>query len=201
MRKSKLILSLIIALAVVIVFNQWQIISLYSAIKKGATTASNNGAESSAQTTQAIAAKLIPTGTPSLYGQELGVSFDDAAAAISVLAPFEQDTREDKLTGELLDRYIKIGSSIACEFCCGATTMVFADGAKACGCAHSAAMRGIAAYLLDNYGDQLSDQEILSEVAKWKAVFFPGPTVQKYLSQQGSPSIGGAGLQQQVGGC
>jgi hypothetical protein len=62
-------------------------------------------------------------------------------------------------------------------------------------------MRGVAAYLLDNYGDQLSDEEILAEVAKWKAVFFPGSTVQKYLSQQGAGGASAAGLQQQVGGC
>jgi hypothetical protein len=199
MRTSKFILSLIIVLAVVILFNQWQIISLYGTMKKGITV-SDDGA-GSAQTAQAAAAKLLPKGVPPLYGEELGISFDNAAAAISVLAPYEQDTRADKLTGELLDRYIKIGSSIACEFCCGAKTMVFADGSKACGCAHSAAMRGVAAYLLDNYGDQLSDEEILAEVAKWKAVFFPGSTVQKYLSQQGAGGASAAGLQQQVGGC
>jgi len=147
-----------------------------------------------------VAAAILPKGIPARYGAQLALSFDNAAAAIGVLAPLEQDTRADKLAGEQLERYIAIGSQTACEFCCGATTMVFQDGSKACGCEHSAAMRGVVAYLLDRYGDQMSDSEILAEANKWKTAFFPGPTVEKYMAANGQGGSG-AGLQNQVGGC
>jgi len=152
------------------------------------------------ESAEVIAAKILPKGVPAGYGADLAVSFDNASAAINVLAPFEQDTRADKLEGENLERYIAIGSQIACEFCCGARTMVNQDGTKACGCAHSAAMRGISAYMLENYGNDVSDGEILAEVSKWKASFFPGPTVEKYMASSGQGGSG-SGLQTQVGGC
>lgn len=148
----------------------------------------------------AAADKLLTRGAPLVYGAKLGVSFDNPAAAINILSPFEQDTRPDKLTGTLLQRYIAIGQRTACEFCCGATTLVFPDGSKACACAHSAAMRGVIAYLLTTQGNTMSDQQILEEANKWKAVFFPGPTVQKYLASQGQGATDSA-LPTQVGGC
>ena len=201
-----------------VMVSQWQIVLLHKSLAADMTMQSNTAVGDVAVNDTAAAAlpggmqallqKLIATGIPPVYGAQLQVSFDNAAAAIPRLSRFEQDVRPDKLTGETLRRYVAIGQSIACEFCCGVTTMVFADGRKACACAHSAAMRGVAAYLLDNYGDTMSDTQILAEVSKWKSVFFPGPTVNKYLAQSGlvSPNIGGqgapvGGLQKQVGGC
>ena len=78
----------------------------------------------------------------------------------------------------LAERYLKIGSSIACEYCCGAQSLVFSNGERACGCAHSYAMRGLAKYLLINH-PEMSDLEILSELGKWKVLFFPGIHEQK----------------------
>lgn len=160
---------------------------------------------------QAIAA-VLPRGIPSVqgskgpivYGTELAISYDAAAQTINVLAPLEQDTRQEKLTGDLLARYIKIGMSASCEFCCGATAMVFEDGSKACGCAHSAAMRGLAAYLLTTYGDQLTDEQILTEVNKLKATYFPRQSVEKVLAASSGGSIDPSALNQlspQEGGC
>lgn len=202
--------SLIIILVIMLISNQWQINLLHKIMSQKNILSSVSSSEQSAKSTdrnnsnlpqdiQQLAKKLIATGIPPVYGAELQVSFDKAALAIPKLAPFEQDSRPNKLTGEILRRYIDIGQQTSCEFCCGARTMVFPDGRKACDCDHSAAMRGVAAYLLENYGDQMTDQQILSEVNKWKSAFFPGPTVNKYLTSNGLNSTNN--LQQQEGGC
>ncbi len=124
------------------------------------------------------AAEILPTGVPDIYGKELGISYDDVSASnqnlaqetINKLASYE----ETQLDNATLQRYVRIGSSIACEYCCGAQTLVFSDGSKACGCAHSAAMRGLAKYLLTKH-PEMTDLQILNELGKWKVLFFPGP--------------------------
>ncbi len=125
---------------------------------------------------------VSPKGVPEIYGSELGVSYDDvspnnpqlADATIEKLSKYEDDT----LSSDLMTRYIKIGSSISCEYCCGAQAIIFSNGQRACGCAHSYAMRGLAKYLLKNHAD-MTDDAILEELGKWKVLFFPGVHSQK----------------------
>lgn len=125
---------------------------------------------------------VSPKGVPEIYGSELGVSYDDvspnnpqlADATIEKLSQYEDDT----LSSDLMTRYIKIGSSISCEYCCGAQAIIFSNGQRACGCAHSYAMRGLAKYLLKNHAD-MTDDAILEELGKWKVLFFPGVHSQK----------------------
>ena len=59
-------------------------------------------------------------------------------------------------------------------------------GGAACSCAHSFAMRGLAKYLLVKH-PKMSNDEILTELAKWKTLFFPGQMTAKaaLLQQQG----------------
>ena len=128
------------------------------------------------------ASEIIPKGVPEVYGSELKVSYDDvsannpqlAEATIRKLSQYE----DMQLNSEQMTRYVRIGSSIACEYCCGAETLVFSNGERACGCAHSYAMRGLEKYLLTKHPD-MSDLEILSELGKWKVLFFPGIHIQK----------------------
>lgn len=152
----------------------------------------NSGGENSIVTGNVIAAqsnegivsasKIMPTGIPEVYGEELGISYDDVSAnnpqsteaTIQKLTSYE----DAELTKEQLDRYIKIGSSISCEYCCGAQAIIFSNGQRACGCAHSYAMRGLAKYLLINHPD-MTDEQILNELGKWKVLFFPGIHEQK----------------------
>jgi hypothetical protein len=197
--------ALVIALALIL--NQWQLGALQHHIQKAQAAPLAATAQLSADAAQTAPSgaiqqamqQLIARGIPPVYGAELEVSFDDAAAAIPILSPHEQDARPDKLTGKALERYIDIGSRISCEFCCSARTLVFSDGRKACACAHSEAMRGVMAHLLTAHSD-MSDQQIYNEVAKWKSAFFPGPTVQKAVAGQGGgPAT--QGLPPQVGGC
>jgi len=61
---------------------------------------------------------------------------------------------------------------VACEFCCGAKTLVTEEGEPTCGCAHSIAMRGTAGYLIRNYPD-LTNAEIAYELMRQKGLYFP----------------------------
>lgn len=129
------------------------------------------------------ASEIIPTGVPDFYGKELGISYDDVSASNSQLADqtikvMSNIDRTTTLEGDDLQRYIKIVSEISCEYCCGANSIIFDDGRAACGCAHSYAMRGLGKYLILNHPD-MSDDEILSELGKWKVLFFPGIHEQK----------------------
>ena len=139
------------------------------------------------------ASEIIPSGTPAVYGEEIGVSYDDispsyprlADATIAKLTQYE----DMELNDEQMQRYIRIGGSISCEYCCGAAAIIFSNGERACGCAHSYAMRGLAKYLLTEH-PEMSDVEILSELGKWKVLFFPGIHEQKaqVLESQGIDS-------------
>jgi len=129
------------------------------------------------------ASSVVPTGTPSIYGDELGIKYDYVSAnnpevtekTIAFLGSI--DTSET-LEGAQLERYIDLlynqYNGIACEYCCGARSVIFSNGQAACGCAHSYAMRGLAKYLIKYHGAELSDEQILTEVGKWKTLFFPG---------------------------
>jgi len=132
------------------------------------------------------ASDVIPAGTPKIYGEELGVNYDDispnnpqkADATIRVLGNLDNTIT---LAGEDLQRYVKIASQISCEYCCGAESIIFTKdvsqykaGDAACGCAHSYAMRGLGKYLIKNHPTEFTDDEILSELGKWKVLFFPG---------------------------
>lgn len=128
---------------------------------------------------------FIPSGIPAVYGQELNISFDQVQDAINKVAPLDPTYGQEKitLTGTDLERYIKIGSQIACQYCCGAKTLVFENGEAACGCDHSQMMRGLAAYLIKNH-PELSDEQILKELNSWKITYFPKQTLTQELDRR-----------------
>lgn len=122
------------------------------------------------------ASEILPAGVPTLYGEELGISYDD----VSPIHPRLADQTIDKLSAfenrelsqEEMVRYIRIAGSISCEYCCGAESIIFSNGQRACGCAHSYAMRGLAKYLITEH-PEMADEDILVELGKWKVLFFP----------------------------
>lgn len=129
----------------------------------------------------------MPSGMPR-YGTEMGISYDDVSTSNPAKADETIRKMSDydwniKLTGTNKQRYINIlynlEGGISCEYCCGATSIIFEDGTPACGCAHSYAMRGLTKYLIVNEGDSFTDVEIMEEVAKWKALFFPNQIMNK----------------------
>lgn len=127
----------------------------------------------------------IAGGVPDRYGSELNVNFDQVEPSMNVLKRFDPTYGSQRivLQGEELKRYTDIGSRIACEYCCGATSLVFPNGEAACGCAHSQAMRGLAAYLIQKHGPEYTDDQILRELARWKSRFFPKQMTKKMTEQ------------------
>lgn len=123
------------------------------------------------------------------YGQELGVTYDDVVGGLPKLAALDPTYGSQKiiLTDDEKKRYVKIGMTdkMTCEFCCGAKTLVFANGEAACGCQHSQAMRGILAYMIQKYPDK-SDDEMMREVARWKALYFPNQMMTRAQEQLAS---------------
>ena len=129
------------------------------------------------------ASEIIPQGIPAIYGEELGIEYDDvspnnAAKTEETINLLGNIDRVEELEGADLERYIdmlyKQHNGIACEYCCGARSVIFSNGQPACGCAHSYAMRGLTKYLIKYHGNEFSDEQILTEVGKWKTLFFPG---------------------------
>ncbi len=160
---------------------------------------------------KAVFEQILPHGTPSLYGKELGISFDEPEKMIVVLSKLDGDWVNQKsgirfsdLNATEQQRFLAIGSRIACEFCCGARTLVAKDGKPACSCAHSAAMRGLAKYLLQEHASEFSDQQILEELTKIKTISFPKQMVQRALELKALGKGIDAetqNLPSQVGGC
>ncbi len=151
------------------------VVLLYGAFKPVESSVSGLGVVS--------ASEIIPSGVPPVYGEELGIKYDfvspdDRQLADQTIRFLGNIDRSEKLEGADLERYInilyKMNNGIACEYCCGARSVIFENGQPACGCAHSYAMRGVAKYLIKYHGDEFSDEEILEEVSKWKILFFPG---------------------------
>lgn len=119
---------------------------------------------------KALEAQVFPRGVPNVYGAELGISYDNPVPAISLLAAY--DDGSPMQDAALNARYVEIGMQISCEYCCGVDTIIFPNGQAACGCAHSYAMRGLAKYMLAKH-PEVSNEQVLEEMGKWKILFFP----------------------------
>lgn len=135
-----------------------------------------------------VAALVTPMAAP-FYANELGLDFSNIAninssiEKLGLMAPM-QGPNPIPLNDEEMQRYIAIGTepTVTCEFCCGVSTLVRKDGSPTCGCAHSIAMRGTAAYLIQNY-PEMSDAEIAYELMRQKGMYFPGQMQERMASQ------------------
>lgn len=135
----------------------------------------------------------ISSGAPEVYGAELNVSFDQVQQSMNIMRqydPYDFKPGGNRIIpeGNNLKRYTDIGNRISCEYCCGAKAIVGKDGKAACGCAHSMAMRGLAAYLITKHGSEYNDDEILRELARWKGMYFPKQMITKMATQLQSGS-------------
>ncbi len=134
-----------------------------------------------------IASLVTPAQLP-FYGPELGLDMSNlnainaSIAKLSKMAP-KQGSNPIELTDEEMKRYVAIGTEpyITCEFCCGVKTLVREDGTPTCGCAHSIAMRGTAAYLIRNY-PELTNADISYELMRQKGLYFPSQ-MQKRMAE------------------
>jgi len=179
---------LIVIVALLIVFNQYEISTLTKAksgayIKSTSTAIKTEGGlalkyDSTGDAVQDAIKALIPQGTPA-YGNELSVSFDDPVNSLNRLANLDYQTKTNSLTAEELQRFVNIGTRISCEFCCTAPAVIDSKGRDLCGCAHAASFRGLAKYLIKNHPNDYNDEEILLELTKWKSLYYPKNMVQK----------------------
>jgi len=183
------LITILLVLAVLISgYNQMAINDISAKFSSGGLgSASLAATQTSAPTltgdpTQDAIVLVIPTGVPAVYGTELGVSFDDPIKSLDILAAL--DPAAGSLDAEQTTRYARVAGLISCEYCCGAKSIVFSDGRAACGCAHSQAMRGLAAYIITKHPTEFTDDQILRELARWKALFFPKQMIQKFMTQR-----------------
>lgn len=132
---------------------------------------------------------VIAHGVPEKYGAELNLSYDKVQESMNIMKQYDQSQYGKgliKLTAEKFKRYTDIGTKISCEFCCSAKAITREDGSAACACGHSIAMRGLIAYLIEKYGGEYTDEQILHEIAQWKGSYFPAKMVQKVTNELAS---------------
>ena len=143
--------------------------------------------------TQDAIASVVPTGTPFYVldgpGVEKikGVSFDDPLTSQKVWAGLLGSRRFGtanaiQLTPEEEQRWQKLTSVFTCDFCCGGPNSV--TTISRCGCAHSYAWQGMAKFFIKYY-PQYTDEQILGEMTKWKALWYPQGMIQDYLVYTG----------------
>ena len=123
---------------------------------------------------------VVPHGTP-FYGAEAGVSLDEPVVAQKKWKTYINGIQLD---APLQQRWSKIVNSFTCDYCCGSPqqpTII-----TRCGCAHSYAAQGMAKWFLKYYGDKYSDEEIYGEMARWYAVWYPGPTIKRIIKEAGA---------------
>jgi hypothetical protein len=113
---ERAVFALIVLALLITGFNQFQLLSMNS----GMDMSTGMGV---------VQASVIPTGTPKIYGAELGIKYDDVSPLDPRLADQTIETmskfdRNVVLTGKDLDRYIKITGEISCEYCCGAQSII-----------------------------------------------------------------------------
>ncbi len=224
-----LIITLLIIVAVITVFNQFQISSINSmTVKDSATQTSSDFGEkdlsnidisSLKSTGHTIAAVLplkeaeskeevmnimIPRGTPE-YGEALGVSFEKPVESLSKLAKMYRPLKSKikKEDPEAFQRFMDLASKpvgISCEFCCGLRAVgIDENGNSVCGCQHNPALLSVALHLTAN--TDYSQGEVLREVVKWKTIFFPKDMIKLGMKVSGKGASEISNLPGMVGGC
>ncbi len=164
----------------------------------GAVVADSAKTQNSSGSMQEILKEITPTGTPD-YGQKAGVSYDNPTQSLSVLRAYDKSVILDASQKK---RYIKVGTTplTACEFCCGVGEKGFANagGSLACGCAHNVAFSGLTKWLIKN--SSYTNNQIVSEIGRWKVLFFPKGSVEKEIKKRGVTPSGGE-IPSMQGGC
>lgn len=215
--KNLYIIILIVAVAAVMIFNQWQLSSLKIGGGGFIKIVSAEEVDKITSTGQAVAslfpveeisseedaiAMMIPQGTPE-YGEAMGISFDDPVNSMNLLAKsynaVKQDTKQNY--PEVWQRYLNLATKpvgISCEFCCGVGPIgITKSGDLRCGCQHNPAVQTLTMLLMKD--TNYDDAEVLREVMKWKSLFFPRDMVELALKASGGKVE--TNLPGMVGGC
>ena len=122
--------------------------------------------------------------------QDYPASREELVQACNNLSDFSEEEK----------RWQKLTSVFTCDFCCGGPNSV--TTIAQCGCAHSYAWQGMAKFFIKYY-PQYTDEQILGEMTKWKALWYPQGMIQDYLvytGQQDASALthgGSVGIRQQ----
>ena len=229
-QSEKIGLYLMVAVAVLILFNQWQINSISSYVDKargisglatlgGGKDVSGVDINELKSTGHSVAALfpvegiktaqdaisvIIPTGTPD-YGNALGISFDDPTGSLSTLSGkvYPYMLNEIKKDQAAYQRYLSIvlkPVGISCEYCCGVGPI----GASKDGSSACGCQHNPALLGLTMWlvqNTDYSDTEIIREALRWKALFFPKNMVELALTVAGGDTSKLNDLPGMVGGC
>lgn len=140
-------------------------------------------------------AKLVMTATGKPFYAPEDISFDNPINAQKKWGVFETSIN---LSSEQEARYQKlISTMMTCSYCCGSPNDVTMN--KNCACAHAKAVRGFYRYMIQNYGDNYTDEHLVGESHRWYALWYPKGMLEDYLLATGNESVlphqphGGAG--------
>lgn len=183
------------AIALLVLFNWYQIATLAAPSPLSTNTFSKPFTASSSKVTTSQSGELalevkktgdnvqdainalIPTGTPE-WGPELDVTYDDPVNSLNTLASLHRQIPTNTLTAGEKQRYVDINTKISCEFCCSAPAVVDHNGRDLCGCSHALSFMGLSKYLIKTHPDY-TDEQILLELTKWKSLYYPRNMVEK----------------------
>lgn len=137
-------------------------------------------------------AVMIPTGKP-FYAPD-DISFEDPINAQNKWGAYKDSIT---LTGELQNRYNQLINAFTCNYCCGGPTNVTVIAR--CGCKHAKAWSGMFKYMLQNYGDKYTNDQLMGEAYRWTGIWYPKGVLEDYLLATGKGDVlghathGGAG--------
>lgn len=135
---------------------------------------------------------MTPTGKP-FYAPD-DISFDDPINAQNKWGAYKDNI---SLTGDLQNRYNQLINTFTCNYCCGGPTNVTVIAR--CGCRHAKAWSGFFKYMLQNYGDKYTDEQLKGEAYRWSGIWYPKGVLEDYLLATGKANVlghathGGAG--------
>lgn len=228
---TKPIIGLIVLAAFVILFNQYQINSVYGDLSSGMSFGHSGSASLSGSkdlesidfsqitsTAQSLAAVydlegldgdevmeiMFPTGTPD-YGEALGVTFDDPITSLEVLAKMHRGLQAEvkQSNPEAYDRYVELTSS-PYGISCEYCCGIGPTGADKSGNSRCGCQHNPAVLSLTLYltaYTDYTDGEILRENMKWKTLFFPRNMIELGSSIAGGDASVLENLPGMVGGC
>jgi len=124
-------------------------------------------------------AVMIPTGKP-FYAPD-DISFDDPINAQNKWGAYEDSIT---LSGNLQSRYDQLINTFTCNYCCGGPTNVTVIAR--CGCRHAKAWRGMFKYMLQNYGDKYTNEQLMGEAYRWTGIWYPKGVLEDYLLATGN---------------
>jgi len=196
--KNVIVVVMLVFLIGLIGINQYLISSINSAVGKSpltgrAVTPQEGTTSEGDNVVQQIYDEVVPK-----EGSDTGYGITFSTNGMNTLVGYY---RSIELTGNGQEKFIAVGTqpNTGCEYCCGIGNgeAITSDGRTRCGCDHHLALIGLIKYLIQQ---GYSDEQILGEIQKWKAYFFPQGYVSEVLEERGiNPES--AGLPTQRGGC